>query len=365
MEQLARILSIHARRYPNMQPQDAVKLIFQNEFGPGHLIPNPESALRRLQDERSTEISTAAAPPLEGIGNGLYRISLPAWTAEEYPSECLNRDFVRSANLHTGNQDRFLLKLDVLRRLTQQGVFSFSLRDLETYLHGYIAAGCPAVSHSEVYRQAYHPSYRVVRQDCLSLSPAAVILKEISCRKDKSPLLIAIDGRCASGKTTLAAQLNAACGCGVVHMDDFFLRPQQRTRQRYETPGENVDHERFLHEVLLPLSRGEDAHYRPFDCSTLTLQEPVRLACSGVIVIEGSYSCHKALFPYYDLTVFLSLPPQKQMGRIIDRDGMEYAKVFAEKWIPLEEQYFAARRLETLCDFSFPCGSAAPCTEDN
>lgn len=365
MEQLNTILCTHALRYPEMQPQDAVKLIYQNEFGPGHMIPDPQSSLRRLQEERASISSNNTAPALEGIGNGLYRVSLAAWAAAEYPSETLNRDFVRSANLHTGNQDRFLQKLEVLRSLTQQGVFTFSPRDLETYLHGYIAAGCPAVSHSEVYRQTYHPSYRVVRQDCLSLSPATVISKEISRRKDKSPLLIAIDGRCASGKTTLAAQLHAICGCSVVHMDDFFLRPEQRTRQRYETPGENVDHERFLDEVLLPLSRGEDTHYRPFDCSTLTLQEPIRLACSGVIVIEGSYSCHKALFPYYDLTVFLSLPPQKQMGRIIARDGEEYAKVFAEKWIPLEKQYFTFRKLESVCDFSFPCGSAAPCAEDS
>lgn len=365
MVQLRHILTTHAYRYPEMQPQDAVKLVYQNEFGPGHLIKDPQSSLRRLQDERSSVIPNSNTPPLEGIGNGLYRVSLSAWDAAEYPSEHLNRDFVRSAGNHRGSMEQFLRKLSFLQELTAQGFLPFSHSELEGYLSQYISDGCPAVSHSERYRDAYHPSYRVVRQDCLSLSPAAVILKDLTCRKNKSPLLIAIDGRCASGKTSLAAQLNAACGCSVVHMDDFFLRPEQRTRERYETPGENVDHERFLNEVLLPLSRGEAALYRPFDCSTLTLREAIRLECNGVIVIEGSYSCHKALFPYYDLSVFLSLPPQKQMQRIIARDGEEYAKVFAEKWIPLEEQYFAARKLETLCDFSFPCGSAAPGAEGN
>ena len=32
------ILLTHAARYPLMEPRDAVKLIYQNEFGGGHLI---------------------------------------------------------------------------------------------------------------------------------------------------------------------------------------------------------------------------------------------------------------------------------------------------------------------------------------
>ena len=59
------------------------------------------------------------------------------------------------------------------------------------------------------------------------------------------PMLIAVDGRCASGKTTLASALERETGCNVIHMDHFFLRPEQRTKQRLEEPGGNVDYERF------------------------------------------------------------------------------------------------------------------------
>ena len=66
--------------------------------------------------------------------------------------------------------------------------------------------------------------------------------------------LVAIDGRCASGKTTLAALLQKQIqDCYVVHMDHFFLREEQRTKERLETPGGNVDHERVLADVLQPL----------------------------------------------------------------------------------------------------------------
>ena len=75
---------------------------------------------------------------------------------------------------------------------------------------------------------------------------AKAILAEAETRRDgRSPFLLAIDGRCAAGKTTLAAQLARLSGCTVVPMDHFFLRPEQRTEERFLEPGGNVDRERF------------------------------------------------------------------------------------------------------------------------
>ena len=71
------------------------------------------------------------------------------------------------------------------------------------------------------------------------------------------PFLIAIDGRCGAGKTTLSIALRNAIErripkpvVTVIHMDDFYPRPDQRTDERFKSPGGNVDHERFLAEVL-------------------------------------------------------------------------------------------------------------------
>ena len=46
---------------------------------------------------------------------------------------------------------------------------------------------------------------------------------------EKDMILVAIDGKCTSGKTTLASKLAELYDCNVFHMDDFFLRPEQRT----------------------------------------------------------------------------------------------------------------------------------------
>ena len=149
--------------------------------------------------------------------------------------------------------------------------------------------------------------------------------------KQNNLVLAAIDGRCASGKTTLAAQLQQQFDCCVIHMDHFFLRPHQRTPQRYQEPGGNVDRERFLEEVLLPLSRGESVQYSPFLCYSQQMGEPIRISTKGLVIVEGSYSCHPELFPFYDLTVFLTLNPEEQLRRILAREGAEKTEVFRQK----------------------------------
>ena len=131
---------------------------------------------------------------------------------------------------------------------------------------------------------------------------------------ERGRVLVAIDGRCASGKTTLAARLVERLGGGVVHMDDFFLRPEQRTPERLARPGENVDWERFLAEVLLPLRQGGKVVYRPYDCRTQSMGDPITLERSAVVVVEGSYSCHPELWESYDLHVFLDVDPEEDPG---------------------------------------------------
>lgn len=166
-------------------------------------------------------------------------------------------------------------------------------------------------------------------------------------------LIVSIDGRCGSVKTTLAAELKRVYSCGLIHMDDFFLRPEQRTAERLARPGENVDHERFLQEVLLPLSAGKSFSYRPFSCSSGTLTAPVSVSPGRITVVEGSYSCHPQLRGFYDLRIFLSTKNESQLRRITERSGARSAAVFAGRWIPLEEKYFSGCDVLNCCDMYF------------
>ena len=115
---------------------------------------------------------------------------------------------------------------------------------------------------------------------------AAEIITEIGKLKTKKDhLLIAIDGRCGSGKSTLGAYLQQKMHGNLLHMDDFYLRPEQRTPKRWEEPGGNVDWERFLEEVLLPLHKGTKFTYRPFNCRKWELDQPVEVEARKINIV--------------------------------------------------------------------------------
>ena len=173
------------------------------------------------------------------------------------------------------------------------------------------------------------------------------------------PFLVAIDGRCGAGKSTLAATLAARHGWSVAHTDDFFLRPSQRTPERYAEPGGNLDRERFLQEVLAPLRNGGPVRYRPFDCRVMRLREPLSLRPSPVALVEGSYSCHPLFWDSYDLRVFLTIDPETQIQRILRRNGPEKAELFKSRWIPMEERYFQAFSIKSRCDCVIHTGRRA------
>ena len=104
--------------------------------------------------------------------------------------------------------------------------------------------------------------------------------------------VIAMDGRAAAGKTTLAEELAVTLGGAVVHMDDFFLPGELRTPERLTAPGGNVHAERFAEEVLPFLRRGEAFRYRRFDCHRMDYNGWVEIPPVPVIIVEGAYSQH-------------------------------------------------------------------------
>ena len=166
---------------------------------------------------------------------------------------------------------------------------------------------------------------------------------------DHEPVLVAIDGRCASGKTTTAALVAEKLKCSVVHMDDFFLQSNQRTAERLSEPGGNVDYERVEAEVLQPAKCGLPIQYQKFDCSRMELGETVRIMPDRFIVVEGAYSCHPKLRDYFDLRIFMSIDAKTQMARIKKRNGDERAQMFRDRWIVLEENYIRECNVRECC----------------
>ncbi len=339
------IIFSHAAKYPKMQPADAVKLVYQMTFGGGHIISDEKSALAWIKDEYKRTLHKNVSPVCESLGE-TSRIYLDCIMTDAQ-LELTAEIFTLSAKSYAkgffeaddATRERFLSRLSLLSELCSDGIFSFCASELDEFLKNYCTSGYPAVSHSEGYREAYTPAYRVIDSGYASLIP---LVFDISKKlEDKERVVLAIDGRAASGKTTSARLISGLFDSGIIHMDDFFLPRELRTEKRLSEVGGNIHYERFSSEVL-PYLRGSDGFsYRTFDCSKLDFDDkPRTISPAPLYIVEGSYSLHPTFGEYYDLSFFCDVDSDEQLRRILERNGEKMLERFKNEWIPMEERYF-------------------------
>ena len=165
-----------------------------------------------------------------------------------------------------------------------------------------------------------------------------------------APVVLALDGRCGSGKTTMAAALAEQFPDSIVlHTDDFYLPPSDRVPGWEQTPCANMDLARLRDEVLAPARAGKPVLYRAYSCREGAYLPVQQLAAQPLVILEGSYSHHPILADFYDLKVFVTCSKEEQARRLQAREGERYEN-FVRRWIPLEEAYFAQCRIEALAD---------------
>lgn len=156
-----------------------------------------------------------------------------------------------------------------------------------------------------------------------------------------SPYIILIDGRAGSGKTTLGTALaDLIPDSLLVHLDDYFLRPEQRTKERLAIPGGNVDAERLIDQLVDPLIHGLPGFYEPWSCKDQCFKNKRTVSVPKVLILEGSYAMNDWLNPYGQLRIFTTCSPAIQQAAILERSTPEKLEQFIQKWIPLEENYF-------------------------
>lgn len=331
-------------RYPTLTVQDLLKFLHQSTFGCGHLVESTDGGLDALNAEAAACPPRSGAEPLDG---DFCRVHLGT-LAQGLAPETLWRAVVLSSQAPCGTGEELESRLDVLLSLSQEGALPCSAQEVGGAVSPWRTDGFPMQRHSEVFRAAYAPAYRVVHRRFGDLLPLLTAIDRKMA--EGKPAIVALEGGSAAGKTTAAEVLRNLYGCPVLHMDDFFLRPAQRTPERLSQPGGNVDRERFWEEVLRPLRAGKSAAYRRYDCHTQTLLPPVEIPPAPLILVEGAYSCHGDLREYYDLTAFLRIPPDLQRRRIQVRNTPELQKRFFEEWIPMEQRYFEYFSIPAHCD---------------
>lgn len=183
-----------------------------------------------------------------------------------------------------------------------------------------------------------------------TLFPLVEKLSTLLSAHPDHPVLVALDGRCGSGKTTLAAQLARQFpqSITVIPMTFIFLQPAVwQTGSRSPAPT-------WTWSVCVPrCSPPPGPAGRPlpsYSCRAGAYLPEQCFAPQPLVIVEGSYSCHPTLADCYDLKVFVACSKEEQARRLLAREGERYSG-FTARWIPLEEGYFAKFQIEQTVDF--------------
>jgi hypothetical protein len=168
MKFIATLVAQHLQRYPLMELADVYKLLHQAALGPGHAVDSL-AAQKRLEHELAEAGTAPDEPEIDLISpNGkLARIHLRPYVRGGGDLKALSEAFVHTAENYPPSRDRLARFCGCLGDLAQSGSLPFTREQAIAYVAQMAAADYLAVHHSDGYRTAYRPAYRVVAIDLL------------------------------------------------------------------------------------------------------------------------------------------------------------------------------------------------------
>jgi uridine kinase len=154
---------------------------------------------------------------------------------------------------------------------------------------------------------------------------------------------IGVDGKGATGKTTLAARIAAVLPRSVVvHIDDF-ARPDIRGWER----------DRFVRQVLQPLLAGQPGRFQRWDFNRNVGAEWHTVPAGVPVVVEGVSSTDERLGISWDFTIWVEVPYEIRLARALERDGPEMLERWLTDWMPSEDAYEQQQRPQDRVDLIY------------
>ena len=161
------ILLSHYKAYPKMQITDIFKFLFQSSFGCEHLVSNEDAALGYIRHELEA-VDESREWRIDHLDGDYSRVHLSGIGGNLTP-EVFTRYFILSAKKEADGKESLISKLKVARELIEDGTLPFSLHDFDEQLARWKDAGYPAIHHSNIFRDEYHPHYRVIANEYLDI----------------------------------------------------------------------------------------------------------------------------------------------------------------------------------------------------
>lgn len=179
--------------HPATQPQDVIKHCYQAACGAEHLLTDIEKAKAYFYQEYHAVSGQYGIPLYEPISDDFCRVSLAAWKAEGHNPEKLftlfaasvcaseisdtediaptahsTPDYSAKISSSSGSCEAvFWAYFSVAETLVLAQEAPFSEKEWHDFCSLYKKSGMLPVHHSEAYRLAEHPAYRLVRREFL------------------------------------------------------------------------------------------------------------------------------------------------------------------------------------------------------
>ena len=177
----------------------------------------------------------------------------------------------------------------------------------------------------------------------------------IALSETNSPIVVAVDGRSGTGKSTLSAWIAARVGATLVDQDDFYAGGNIHDWRRLSPPEKAdrvIEWRRVRDEVLQPLRGGLPARWHPFDWEAMEglAAEPIMARPADIVLLDGAYSSRPELGDLIDLSILVVLADGVRRERLRQREGEAVIAEWHAIWDEAEEYYFGMVRSPHVFD---------------
>ncbi len=162
-------INYQLENYPASRLTDIYKSFFQDFYGPGHLLENPDAALNYLERELEQVDSYSLKNSIEGTGykNQFARVDLCLIKDGRITYDDFSKLFIKSAETFK-LPDIEEWKKEWTKILSVIESMEIEIQEFATdkfMLNEMLERGEYVVHHSEEYIEAYAPHYRIIRRD--------------------------------------------------------------------------------------------------------------------------------------------------------------------------------------------------------
>jgi hypothetical protein len=154
----------HLGHHAGLHVQDVYKMFQQAVYGPAHVLLDLERALRELQREFAEVHASGDEPLAEPISpdHSVVRLNLGPYKHRGGSVQALWEALLESARALQGSEEGFFALWRPFAAAVRRGELPFSVSEIAAMEDSLKTRGVAAMHHSEAYRRANAPAYRVL-----------------------------------------------------------------------------------------------------------------------------------------------------------------------------------------------------------